>query len=242
MTQPTSKIQSDFDRIALLSDDGWDHNSHYHTYLLKQIPAHCANTLEVGCGTGVFSRLLAQRSDRVLALDLSPEMIRIARDRSSRYANISFEVADFLTQELPEKQFDCVASIATLHHLPADTALRQMKRTLKVGGTLVVLDLFRADTLPELFMGASAFAVNVVMKLVRTGRLREPAELRDAWAAHGRSDSYLTLSRVREICADILPNAEVRKYLFWRYSVVWRRTADLPTLPCRGAVTGEEGC
>jgi ubiquinone/menaquinone biosynthesis C-methylase UbiE len=174
----------------------------------------------------MFSRLLAQRSDRVLALDLSPQMIRIARDRSSRYANISFEVADFLKQKLPEEQFECVASIATLHHMPADTALRQMKRSLKVGGTLVVLDLFRADTLPELFIGATAFAVNVALKLVRTGRLREPAQLREAWAAHGRSDSYLTMSRVHEICADILPNAEVRRHLFWRYSVVWRRTAD----------------
>jgi ubiquinone/menaquinone biosynthesis C-methylase UbiE len=226
MTQPASKIQSDFDRIALLSDDGWDHNSHYHAYLLKRIPAHCANTLEIGCGTGEFSRLLAQRSDRVFALDLSPQMIRIARDRSSRYTNIDFEIADVLARELPAEQFDCVASIATLHHLPADAAFSKLRRALKVGGTLVVLDLLRADTLLELVMGAMAVPVNVVMKLVRTGRLREPAELREAWAAHGQSDSYLTLSQVREICAGLLPNAEVRRHLFWRYSLVWKKTAD----------------
>ena len=63
------KIQNDFDRIALHDQAGWDHNNHYHSFLLKQLPAHCKTILDIGCGTGEFSRLLASHAKRVVALD-----------------------------------------------------------------------------------------------------------------------------------------------------------------------------
>jgi hypothetical protein len=62
-----TQIQADFDRIALLSTDAWDHNSHYHSFLLKHVPSPRAEALDIGCGTGSFARLLAQRCKRVLA-------------------------------------------------------------------------------------------------------------------------------------------------------------------------------
>jgi len=134
-------VRADFDRIALVSNDGWDHNSHYHSFLLKHLPPHCVEVLEIGCGTGAFSRRLATRSGRVLALDLSPQMIRIAKERSGQHSNIDFQVADALAWEFPAGQFDCVASIATLHHLPYEEMLSKMKRALKLNGTLIVLDI-----------------------------------------------------------------------------------------------------
>src|SRR5437868_4726022 len=51
----TVTVQADFDRIALLSkqdaDEGWNHNNHYHRFLLEQVPACCAYALDIGCGT-----------------------------------------------------------------------------------------------------------------------------------------------------------------------------------------------
>ncbi len=73
-----STIQEDFDRIALVSPDGATHNDYYHLFLLRQLPSPCVHSLDIGCGTGSFARRLAERSQQVLALDLSPEMIRIA--------------------------------------------------------------------------------------------------------------------------------------------------------------------
>jgi len=67
--QTLESIQSDFDRIALLSNDNWNHNTHYQEYLISQIPERCRHILEIGCGTGKFSRLLAQRAEQVLAID-----------------------------------------------------------------------------------------------------------------------------------------------------------------------------
>ena len=122
-------IQSDFDRIALVSPEGELHNEHYHNFLLKQLPAHCDQVLEIGCGTGTFARALAARSNHVLGIDLSPEMIRLARERSTQLrksrvrksqgqeggmpplsiSNIDFQVGDILEWQLPAEHFDCIA-------------------------------------------------------------------------------------------------------------------------------------
>ena len=224
MVESMPKIRADFDRIALLSRNGWDHNGHYHDFLLKQLPPHCANALEIGCGTGAFSRLLARRSDRVLALDLSPQMIRIAKERSEQYSNIDFQIADAMTWGFPTEQFDCVASIATLHHLPIEQMLSKMKEALKINGTLIILDLFQEKGLSDALTSTLATPASIVLRFIKTGHWREPREVREAWAEHGRSDSYPTLSQIRQVCASVLPGAKVRKHLLWRYSIIiWEK-------------------
>ncbi len=221
-----TRIQADFDRIALLSTDEWDHNSHYHGFLLKHLPPPCAEALEIGCGTGAFSRLLARRCKRVLALDLSPQMIRVAQERSKPYTNIDFRVADAMTWQFPAERFDCIASIATLHHLAFGETLANMKRSLKFGGALLILDLFKGGGPLDWLVSAMAFPADVALKLVKRGRLGEPAEVRAAWDAHGRHDTFLTLSEIRKMCADILPGASVTRHLLWRYSIIWKRRSE----------------
>jgi ubiquinone/menaquinone biosynthesis C-methylase UbiE len=224
MTRSMSTIQTDFDRIALLEND-WNHNDHYHDFLLRHVPGRCQTALDIGCGTGTFSRLLADRSDRVVALDLSPQMIRIARERSKGYSNIEFHVADATAWEFPLEQFDCVASIATLHHLSIEEMLLKMKGALMPGGTLVVLDLYEAAGLADMLTSAVAMPVHLVLRLVKSGQLRERREVREAWAEHGKNDSYSTLAQIRRVCEGVLPGARIRKHLLWRYSIIWRRAA-----------------
>jgi ubiquinone/menaquinone biosynthesis C-methylase UbiE len=224
MPQPTARVQADFDRIALLTEQyAWNHNDHYHHYLLKHAPARCAEVLEIGCGTGAFSRALAARAGRVLALDLSPEMIRVAREHSTQYPNIDFQVTDALEWPFPARRFDCIASIATLHHLPMKSMLAKMRSALKANGTLLVLDLYQAIGPADALTSIMAMPVNLALRMANSRRLAEPREVREAWAEHGRHDSYLTLSQIRQICAEILPGAKVTKHLLWRYSIIWNR-------------------
>jgi ubiquinone/menaquinone biosynthesis C-methylase UbiE len=225
MAEARSDVRADFDRIALLSGEEWGHNSHYHGFLARHIPEPCREALDIGCGTGAFSRLLAKSSDSVLALDLSPNMIGIAGERSARFPNIEFRVADVLTLELPAEKFDCIATIATLHHLPTGEVLPKLKGALKPGGVLLVLDLFQAEGLADAFMSALAVPLSLGLRLVRRGRLRPPREVRRAWDEHGRHDTYLTLAQVRELCAQMLPGALLTRHLLWRYSVVWKKRA-----------------
>jgi 2-polyprenyl-3-methyl-5-hydroxy-6-metoxy-1,4-benzoquinol methylase len=219
----TARVQTDFDRIALLSGDAWDHNTQYHSYLLGHTPSHLARALDIGCGTGEFSRLLAQRSDCVLALDLSPQMIEVAKRRSEGYSNIDYQVGDVMVWDLAVEQFDCVASIATLHHLPLRSMLARMKGALKEGGSLLVLDLYRQDGLGEALSNIPAVPLSAVLGILKNGRLMAPVEVRKAWAEHGENDSYLTLSEVRRVREDMLPGAAVRRHLLWRYSILWRK-------------------
>jgi ubiquinone/menaquinone biosynthesis C-methylase UbiE len=223
MNYSARTIQEDFDRIALLQADDASHYDHYQKYLLKQIPSHCENVLEIGCGTGAFSRLLAKRADRIVAIDLSPNMIEVAREQSRNYPNIYYSVADALEMELTPEQYDCIVSIATLHHMPIEKIVLRMKQSLKVKGTLLVLDLFQREGFLDFIRDVPAYAVKVFLNLIKRGRLRTPRHVREAWAEHAKNDTYLTVSRVREICADLLPGAKVRKHLLWRYSIVWKK-------------------
>jgi ubiquinone/menaquinone biosynthesis C-methylase UbiE len=218
-----SLVQTDFDQIALLSQSGWDHSRHYHSFLLKHIAVRCEAALDIGCGTGTFTRLLAKRSNRVVALDLSPRMIEVAKARSKHNSNIEFQVADATRWAFPVEEFDCVVSIATLHHLPIEDTLLKMRETLKVGGTLAVLDLYESAGLGDLLTGIVAMPVSFAMRLIKIGRLIEPRPVRDAWTAHGRNDIYPTLRWIRQVCGRILPGAQVRKHLLWRYSIIWRK-------------------
>ena len=218
-----SSIEADFDRLAVLDDEGWTANNHYHSFLLKHVPQNCENAIEIGCGTGAFARLLAKRCKRVIALDLSSEMIRVARARSSEFDNLEFQLADAMTWDFPQSHFDFICSIATLHHLQQGELFVKMKDALKPGGVLAVLDLVESNGLTERMLDVFGLGVSGGLRLIHNGRLKPPAAVRKAWEQHGKHDSYATVSQMRSLANDLLPGAEVRRHLLWRYSLVFRK-------------------
>lgn len=220
-----SHLEADFDRLAQLDDEGWTSNNHYHNFLLRNLPAHCVNALEIGCGTGAFSRRLAERCEHVVALDLSPEMIRVACSRSQHLANIDFQLADVMSWDFPAKHFDCISTIATLHHLPQRELLLKAKEALKPGGTLLVLDLVESKGPRDLLVDFIALGVSASLRLFHNGQLQPPADVRAAWEEHGQADSYATVDEIRALCAEILPGANVRRHLLWRYSLIYQKPA-----------------
>jgi hypothetical protein len=63
LLKPPAVIREDFDRIARLSGDSWNHNTQYHPFLLRQLPSRMRAALDIGCGAGAFSRLVAVCAD-----------------------------------------------------------------------------------------------------------------------------------------------------------------------------------
>lgn len=145
----------------------------------------------------------------------------LTKEHSQDYPNIDYQVADAMTYPFPAGQFGCVASIATLHHIPFEAILARIKPALAPGGVLLVLDLYKAESLADYATSAAAFPVNFALKLLKNGYIRELPEARAAWAEHGRTDVYLKLSEVRGACARLLPHARVTRHLLFRYSLVW---------------------
>ena len=218
-----SSIEADFDRLALLDAEGWNSNNHYHDFLLKYVPQNCENALEIGSGTGAFARRLATRCKRTVALDLSTEMIRVARSRSSGVDNLEFQLADAMTWDFPESHFDYICSIATLHHLQQRELLVKMKDALKPRGVLVILDLVESSSSAERLLNVVAAGVSGSLRLIHNGRLKPPAEVRKAWEQHGKHDSYSTLSQMRALAGEVLPGSDVRRRLLWRYSLLYQK-------------------
>ena len=219
-----SSIEGDFDRLALLDDEGWTANNHYHDFLLKHVPTSCENALEIGCGTGAFARRLAKRCRRVIAIDLSAEMIRVARSRSSRFENLEFELADVMNWKSPQSHFDFICSIATLHHLEQRELLPKIKDALKPGGVFVLLDLVSSSGLAERMLDLVALSVSPSLRLIHNGRLQPPPEVRKAWEQHGKHDHYSTIKQMRALADEILPGASVKRHLLWRYTLVYRKS------------------
>jgi SAM-dependent methyltransferase len=219
------RIREEFDRIALLTerDEVGGAGDVYHEYLVRHLPSRLEKALEVGCGTGAFTRLLASRAREVAALDLSPQMIRLAKAQSAGCENIEYLLGDLMQLALPAAEYDCIVSIATLHHLPLESALLKMKDALKPNGLLIIHDLVADAGLLDKSVSALAYPLSVMRRFWRTGRIRMSREVREAWAEHGKNEVYLTLSEVREMCGKHLPSAQVKRHLFWRYTLVWRK-------------------
>lgn len=225
MADPTLQIQADFDRLAAFDEGGWDHNRHYHPILLRSLPENREIALEVGCGTGDFARSLARHFGRVIAIDLSPEMVRRARDLSRGIDNIEFRQGDVLACDLPPATFDCIASIATLHHLPLEEALAKLAAALRPGGVLLVLDLYQPRTAADWTWSAAAYPANLLLRAWKLRRFRQTRDERQAWSEHARNDVYPTLAEIRSLADHLLPGAIIQRKLFWRYSLAWRKPA-----------------
>lgn len=102
--------------------------------------------LDVGCGIGRWSRLLARRGARVTGVDLSPTMVAEARRRAEREGvaeRCRFEVADLASLELAER-FPLVLGVTVLQHILEPAALRsaaaRLAGHLAPGGRLVLLE------------------------------------------------------------------------------------------------------
>ena len=99
-----------------------------------------STVLELGCGTGTTALRLAPHVRRILATDLSSEMIAIARERASAQAceNVEFATATSDCVPAPESAFDGVLAFNMLH-LIADRAslFRDIHRLLKPGGVFI---------------------------------------------------------------------------------------------------------
>ncbi len=222
MSQDTDRIQAEFDRIARLSGPH-AHANRYEGSLLRHVPRPCPRALDLGCGTGTLARALVDRAGHVVGVDLSPEMVRLARARCADHANVTFLVGDFRALDLSPASFDCITAVAVLHHMPLVPSLERAKVLLRPGGVLLVLDLFRDAGILDRLRSAAALVVDRVTQR----RRRESRNLRSAWAEHASGDTYPTIPEARRIYTGNLPGCTFRRHLLWRYSVRWTKPEHL---------------
>jgi SAM-dependent methyltransferase len=91
--------------------------------------------LEIGCGTGMFTAMFAQTGARVLAVDLSPELLARARTRGLPPQQVQFLEKPFEECDV-DGPFDAVIGSSVLHHLDLNRALPKIFALLRPGGVL----------------------------------------------------------------------------------------------------------
>lgn len=126
---------------------------------------HNMEVLEIGTGTGMIARQMADKVALVEATDISPKMIAEA-NRISHPENVRFSVADVFNLSYGDAIFDVVVAANVLHIIPEpEKALSEIKRVLKPDGLLIAPTfLWKERTLKGIikktFMRVSRFPIH----------------------------------------------------------------------------------
>ncbi|MBW3627959.1 MAG: class I SAM-dependent methyltransferase [Gemmatimonadetes bacterium] len=157
-------VRQEYSRLAPAYDARWERYVRESTrFTLYDLPLPPRlRLLDVGCGTGYLLGQALEREPDItpVGLDLSREMLAVARDRLGSRARL----VDGTAERLPfsDSAFDTVVTNSALHYVrDPERAIRELARVLRPGGTLVVAD-WSADRL----------AVRLIVLLLRI--LRRP--------------------------------------------------------------------
>lgn len=195
----------------------WNHNEHFHGWILRNLPARRRAAVDIGCGTGVLAGKLATRFARVTGIDPDAGMAaassaRLAQDPRATIWHCGFEQ---FAAAAADGKADLITMVAVLHHLDLDDTLARIPGLLAPGGRLLVVGLARVNSLPDLAVDLVSAAANPVMGLIKHPRSARQAE----GSAAGQPvmpvrDPATTLAEITATARALLPGATVRRRLF----------------------------
>jgi SAM-dependent methyltransferase len=177
-----------------------------------------ATVLEAGCGPGFVTALLLEHVSEgsVTALDVDPTMLAHARELVGANDRVRFVEASVSATGLPDEAFDVVLARLLLQHLPdVPAALAELRRVLRRGGRLIVVD---ADFAFSTLFDPEPLFTRELIDAVVEGQRRQggdgyigrkiPALLRDAGFTEIAVDAAVTHSVVagREGLRAIIPD------------------------------------
>ena len=176
----------------------WDGGEKALGKLMAEVraPALAGNetVLEVGCGIGRLTRVLAPRARRVIALDVSPEMLRRAQEANPTLENGEWLHGDGSTLAgVDDASVDAVVSLVVFQHIPDPAVtlayVREMGRVLRPGGWTA----FQVSNDPGVHEGSSSLRRRLAALLGRAPRGQE----HPAWLG-----SWVDLDDLRSAAAD----------------------------------------
>ncbi len=182
----------------------WDHNEPYHGFLLRQLPAH---------------------STSAAARASSPVGSRNVLTRST--PNVRWLVGDVLAAPLDLGGYDAVTAVASVHHMPLEAGLSRLAELVRPGGSLAVLGLAAPSAVDYALgvVGVPADIAVCVCKAVRgrSGKPDQQVVIAGETVTMPVRNSDETLAQIATAAQRLLPGAHLRRHLFYRYSLVWRR-------------------
>jgi len=148
-------------------------------------PRDGSRLLEVGCGTGHWGAFFSHHGFVVTGVDLSPEMIRVAREK--HIASASFQVADAHALPFEDGRFDVAAAITTVEFVrDAEAVVGEMARCARRPGGVVLIGTLNA------LAGINRRRKAAGQPPYADARFLSPAELRTMLAPYGKAQVIAT--------------------------------------------------
>jgi ubiquinone/menaquinone biosynthesis C-methylase UbiE len=138
-------VIEEYDKIASIYDQRWNsYIAKTQTFLKNwvDIPSE-ATILDIGCGTGEFESFILRDkpSLQITGVDISEQMLLVARQKFLAHPNISFQLAGASNLPFTNHSFDIVVSASAFHFFDDPvSALTEIKRVLKPDGKVYILD------------------------------------------------------------------------------------------------------
>ncbi len=143
-TSPSEDNRAGYDRWAQIYDDYINSTVAVDDSAFPPLWAHVhdRNVLEIGCGTGRHTRRLAAADNRVTGLDISPQMLKLAKSKLSEFPNVRLLEADFMADDLGFVDFDVVVTALVLEHIAdLDVFFLRVADALKLGGSFYLSEI-----------------------------------------------------------------------------------------------------
>jgi SAM-dependent methyltransferase len=204
----------------------WNHNEHFHGWILRNLPARRGVAVDVGCGKGVLAGKLATQFAHVTGVDRNEGMVAAATARLRSVPQVSIQRCDFadFSSTAGDGGADLITMVAVLHHMDLGDALARIPRLVAPGGRLLVVGIARPDSLADLAFDVISGAVNPVMGMIKHPRpVRPPERTPDTQPAVPVMDPTTTFAEIAKAARAHLPGSTVRRRLFFRYTLLWEK-------------------
>jgi SAM-dependent methyltransferase len=122
--------------------------SYFHIFPWDELPPSPVG-IDVGCGSGRWSVMVAPKVGHLHLLDASPDALAVAKSNLARAGNVSFHLASVGDIPLGDGSLDFAFSLGVLHHVP-DTAaaIRAVAAKLKAGAPFLIYLYYAMDNRP----------------------------------------------------------------------------------------------
>jgi ubiquinone/menaquinone biosynthesis C-methylase UbiE len=132
-----STVAQKYDRVVDLQIGG-STRSMVRERVMKE--GRLGELAEFGCGTGFYTQALIAKADKVIATDIAPGMVAVAKERI-KATNVTFEAQDCQETSFSGEVFDTAFISLVIHFTEPAKTLAEMRRILKPGGMLIISNL-----------------------------------------------------------------------------------------------------
>ena len=196
-----------------MKDTYWTHNTAYHKWILKHIN-NGDYVLDVGCGDGLLVQKIAKICRQVTGIEPHLSSALRARERLENVKNAYVENISFEEYYAESNAFDVIVFVASLHHMDLEFCANKVKELLAPGGQLLVVGCSKPDGFVDSFIECLRVIPAKLGSLVHgeknRGNIGVPVQ-----------EPNLSLRQICHVTDIYLPNAKLRRGLYYRYLLSW---------------------